>query len=341
MTDRRVALMHANGEFAQLLSEAVNEYVAGWRADPYSAVVDTQAYSEKATRALGVLRGEYDVIQADELVGNGPVAQAIGWLTGAPVVGFLRGWGDYTNAHGQYHWRLRNRIRLKTAILTRSMDRMASISEALIAGMTDMYPMGGTAVLERPYDVERYASGGPLFTDDRRRVVTVTNLRYDEKADGVRTLLRSMAPLLAQNPDVEYVIAGGGRNEGAIRAECDALNSDRVRMLGHIDDVPGLLASADVFAYVSWLDGAPSTVYEAQAAGLPVVGGDAAGVPEAVGDAGLVCPPTPKGMRAGIRAVLEDDGLANELAWQSERKMQDHNRRVAHDWAEFWEGALA
>lgn len=337
---KRAALMFANDELAETLAAAIDEHVDGWTADAYTATVYEEARADHVQRCWDVARGDYDVIQADELMGNGPAAQAIGWATGTPVAGYLRGWGDYTNDHGQHAMGLRAKVRAKTHVLTRSMDGMAAISNAVVAGVSDDYPAGDIRVLERPYDVTRYAGGdGGLF--DRRTILTTTNLRYREKFDGVKAILRGLTPIFERTDRWSYAIAGGGQYRTHLEAFVDDYeHSDRVTVLGYRDDVPDLLASADLFAYVSFLDGAPSTVYEAQAAGLPVIGGDSAGVPEAVGDAGIVCPPTPRGITRSVQACLDQPERWQALSIKSQQKMATHNERVANEWATFWEGLL-
>jgi len=107
------------------------------------------------------------------------------------------------------------------------------------------------------------------------------------------------------HPDLEYLIAGGGEYEEALRSYVDNYEfGDRVEVLGFRSDVDNVLAGADVFVYVSFLDGYPTAVLEAQAAGLPVVAGDSVGVPEVVGDAGLVVDPSADGIATGLKAVL-------------------------------------
>lgn len=335
---KRVALFHANDELADRLVAGADAHLAGWQADRIDSRVDTLAHIRALDRAKQCMN-DYDVIQVDTTVGPGPPAQLASTLSGTPLVWYMRGWGDYTNYHGQYGWRKRNRIRAKTRLLCRTTAAKAGISEALVAGMSNMYPMADAQVVERPYDVDRFASGYAGGESDTTTVLTVTNLRYAEKRDGVITCLRAMQPILAERDDVEYVIAGEGRHLPAI--ERRAAEIDGATAAGYVEDVPGLLASADVFAYVSFLDGAPSTVYEAQAAGLPVVGGDAAGVPEAVGDAGEVVPPTPKGVRASLRRLIADERRREELAKASKEKMDTHNERVMADWAALWESAIA
>lgn len=72
--------------------------------------------------------------------------------------------------------------------------------------------------------------------------------------------------------DVELWIAG----EGEQRAELERLAADegvkeRVRFLGHREDVPGLMKAADLLLLPSRWEGMPYVLLEAAAAGLPVV----------------------------------------------------------------------
>ncbi|MCB9759343.1 MAG: glycosyltransferase [Alphaproteobacteria bacterium] len=114
----------------------------------------------------------------------------------------------------------------------------------------------------------------------------------------------------AEGLEARVVVAG----EGPLRA---ALAGGPLELLGHRDDVPALLARADVFVHSSRTEGMGQAVAEAMAAGVPVVVTAAGGVPELVGDAGLVVPPQdPDALRAALRQALAgvhpDPALARE-----------------------------
>ena len=71
----------------------------------------------------------------------------------------------------------------------------------------------------------------------------------------------------------------------ALTAQVKALQlEDRVRFLGEVEDVGGLLNACDLFVFSSFTEGVPNAVLEAMAMGLAVVGTDYAGIREAVGD---------------------------------------------------------
>lgn len=91
---------------------------------------------------------------------------------------------------------------------------------------------------------------------------------------------------------------------------------DRVRLLGERDDVPLLLAAADVFVLSSDWEGLPIALLEAMAAGVPVVATEVDGVGEALGDraARLVPPGDPVALSAALAAVLGDAGLRTAMS---------------------------
>lgn len=86
--------------------------------------------------------------------------------------------------------------------------------------------------------------------------------------------------------DVVLLVAGDGPQAPGVRARAGA----GVRALGRRDDVPRLLAGADVLVMPSEREGLSFAVLEAMGAGLALVVSDGPGNPEAVGDAGVVVP---------------------------------------------------
>jgi glycosyltransferase involved in cell wall biosynthesis len=114
------------------------------------------------------------------------------------------------------------------------------------------------------------------------------------------------AALVGEGPDLGEVAA-------ALRR---ARLIDRVELLGSRDDVPELLASADVFVLSSRSEGFPVSVLEAMAAGLAVVASDVGGVAEAVvdGETGLLVPAgDAEALAAALGRLVQDDGLRGRL----------------------------
>src|SRR5262249_47291610 len=84
-----------------------------------------------------------------------------------------------------------------------------------------------------------------------------------------RAMLDVVARVLERRPDAHIVLAGDGPLRAAlVRAFAD---DARVHLPGELSNVPGLLASLDVYVTTSRWEGLPLGVLKAMAAGRPVV----------------------------------------------------------------------
>ncbi len=144
------------------------------------------------------------------------------------------------------------------------------------------------------------------------RIVTVGRLAAPK--DPV-TLVRALAAL----HDVPFSaqIVGDGPERPVVESEIRAAGLEpAVELTGERHDVPQLLAQADVFVLSSRSEGAPISVLEAMAAGLPVVASAVGGVPEIVDDGttGVLVPPgDPAALAAAIEPLLADATLRDRL----------------------------
>jgi glycosyltransferase involved in cell wall biosynthesis len=94
------------------------------------------------------------------------------------------------------------------------------------------------------------------------------------------TMLRAFT----RTEGAKLLIAGAGPQEAELKALAAGLGVDtRVRFLGQVEDVAGLMNAADGFVMSSVVEGLPVALLEAAASGVPVVATDAGGVREAVG----------------------------------------------------------
>ncbi len=113
-------------------------------------------------------------------------------------------------------------------------------------------------------------------------------------------------------------IGGGGVERDRLAALADARGlGQHVRLLGHREDVPDLLAAADVFVMPSLWEGLPLALLEAMLAGKPVVASRTSGIPEAVHDGvdGLLTPPgNVAALARALATVLGDPERRKALA---------------------------
>lgn len=144
---------------------------------------------------------------------------------------------------------------------------------------------------------------------------------------GLDTLLHAVPRILASEPRARFVVAGREGNETAElrRLRLTLPGADRVEFLGMRDDVPDLLAAADVLAFPSRWEGAGGTVLEAMALECPVVASDLpvfAGVLDEhsavlvpVGDAGALAD--------GVIGTIRSPGPARERSARARTRFLD------------------
>ena len=142
-----------------------------------------------------------------------------------------------------------------------------------------------------------------LHRDDE----VVVNVGRQEYQKAQRDLLDAFALLAPRRARAVLLIAGREGNASAELARQHARSPvpDRIRFLGHRDDVPDLLAAADVFAFPSLYEGTGGAAIEAMALGLPIVTTDIDAMRE---------PPRAPGPLADAIAALLDD-RARRLAF--------------------------
>ena len=334
----RIALFHTLRDFAEALADTIE------RIDPtYEVDVFSQSQTIRS-RVMRGLSGDYDLIQADEMVRNGVLGAIEKRRHGTPLVVCIRGWDDYTNAHGQHGWLEHHSIKLRSKFVLQHADCTLFVSSVCREAMRRYYSFGSNRIVDRPFEISRFRNADPVRAtndDSEICILTVTNFRYRQKARGVITTLNGLKPILDRNEHIRYAIAGDGREFDTVAQHVESYpHRDQVDLLGYRDDIPNLLADADLFVYVSYLDALPMAVLEAQAAGLPIVGGATSGVPEAVGTAGRLCPPTPEGIETAVDGLLSDSESLSALADLSYQKMSGYNERAAQQYLDVWTDIL-
>ena len=328
-----VLLLHTNTEYAVSLADTIESV-----APEYDVTVVSR--EPMTTRLDHLLLEDYDLVQTDELLVNGVLAAISSFRSGSPLVTSVRGWADYTNAHGEYGPVRDTTIRVRTEFVLGRSSAVIYLSDRTRAEFEERYAVNDGSVIGRPIDIEHYSSG-KNSDSTTFGLLTVTNLRYEGKYQGVIDILEGLKSIFPRHDELQYTVAGAGRYLEPLWEYVESYPySDRVNILGYREDVPELLADADAFVYVSYLDAYPTVVLEAQAAGLPVIGGDAVGVPAVVGDAGVVCDTTPEGLAEAIDRVLTDDAFREELATKSEAKMETYNEDSARQHAAVWDRVL-
>lgn len=205
--------------------------------------------------------------------------------------------------HGRYHPDLpaRRRMALNRLLLGRR-DRLVGVGRGVGQALVDNegLPARRVEVIYNGIPTEKFSGGrgdraavrGELGVgpDD---LVLLHVARLDPIKDHA-TAVRAVGRVARARPDVRLVLAGGGPEEEAVGAlvRREGLGP-HVLALGPRDDVPRLLAAADLVMLTSFKEGVPLSLLEGMAAGLPVVATRVGGIPEVVdeGRTGLLAPP--------------------------------------------------
>lgn len=147
-----------------------------------------------------------------------------------------------------------------------------------------------------------------------RRVITVANLRPEKSHE---TLVAAAAILAGSCPELRVQVVGDGSRRGELEALARARGVAGVmEFLGHRDDVPALLAEADIFVLPSRSEAFPNGAIEAMASGLPVIASAVGGLRDLIdhGRTGLLVPPAdPEALADAVRSLVRAPARAAVL----------------------------
>lgn len=146
------------------------------------------------------------------------------------------------------------------------------------------------------------------LTEQNRVVVNVGSHEYPK---GQKYLLEAIAAISSAYPHLVLLMAG---RQGNLTSELENLKNHlglngQVRFLGFRNDVPDVLAAADLFVFPSLYEGLPGAVIEAMALGLPIVASDISPVREIVEEnrnAILVRPASSSELAKAVAMLLDD-----------------------------------
>jgi glycosyltransferase involved in cell wall biosynthesis len=175
------------------------------------------------------------------------------------------------------------------------------------AAATMRIPPGRITVIERGRDPNRLGRSSPErrarvrrllgLSEDAEILISVGRQEYQK---GHRTLLRAL-DFLADRPRLILLHAGRPGQETALLERMQrGLGDNRVRFLGYREDLPDIMAGADLFVFPSMWEGLGGALIEAMALELPIVASRLDPVAEVVNE--------------GVNALLVPPGEAAALA---------------------------
>jgi len=149
--------------------------------------------------------------------------------------------------------------------------------------------------------------------DDQVVVLAVSRLVWHKGYPELAVAMRDV-------PDAALWVAGerlvSDRGPDMQALLCSAGLGKRLRLLGHREDVPDLMAAADIFVLPSRFEGLPMSVIEAMLTGLPVIAANVRGPAEQVvhEQTGLLVPPgDASSLTAALQRLSADRALRERM----------------------------
>jgi glycogen(starch) synthase len=205
-------------------------------------------------------------------------------------------------------------------------DRIATVSAALHAQVTDVFPStrGRSSVIINGAEAPPFTPTEPPF--DPPCVLCLGRL-VPEK--GIDVALRVFVRVAARMRDVRFVIAGDGPERARLEQEAHDLGlGDRVEFPGVIRpaDVPSVIDRATLVLMPSRREGLPLVAIEAAFMGRPVVATSASGLVEVVvdGETGLLAPKEDiDALAQAVLTLLEHPERARTMGRSARRHAAD------------------
>jgi glycosyltransferase involved in cell wall biosynthesis len=207
------------------------------------------------------------------------------------------------------------------AVLSQSSEDVTTCQRERICSPQRISFLGNGIDIDRfspPTPAERLAARAAFGVPEGHRVVGFVGRLVREK--GVLELLQAARAVLAALPATTFLFVGPSdtaKKDAITDAELSAIaKDDRIRFLGHRDDLPVLYRALDLLVHPSHREGFPRVPMEASATGVPVVATDIRGCREAVepGVNGVLTPVSDvSALTESIRKLLADDTRRESL----------------------------
>ena len=225
-------------------------------------------------------------------------------------------------------WAVNQVIRLRR-------DRVTAVCRFVAEALRTRERIAGREIRVIPNGVrcEDYRRGGRRewlrrrigAASDAPVLIQVARLHREKDHD---TSIRAFAEIHHAFPSAHLVLVGEGPDASHLASLARQLGvAAATHLLGLRDDVPDLLASADVFVLSSLSEAASLSILEAMSASLPVAATDVGGNAEIVrhGRTGLLSPRRdPAALAANLRTLLGDADLRRRMGSAGRARVERH-----------------
>lgn len=219
----------------------------------------------------------------------------------------------------------------------RRTSRVIAVSESVAAGLRaqGIFDPEIVVCIHNGVDLDRFDREGEavahrtLGGDRKHRVGMIGHLA---QIKGQEDFIRAAAVVCSSLDDVEFIIAGEDKSRsGDNRRQLERLIaelglSQRISLVGWVDDVAKLLATFDLFVSPSRSEPFGLSIVEAMASGVPVIATRSEGAREIIDD----------GQTGRLVPIGDADALANAIGQmlsdpQQGERLSENARRVARE----------
>ncbi len=158
--------------------------------------------------------------------------------------------------------------------------------------------------------------------------IVIGNVAHMADHKGQIYLVRAAAIVKERYPDVRFVIVGDGELRSELESAARELElKESMIFTGFRMDVPSFLATFDIFAFPSHMEGLGTSVLDAMAFSKPVVSTMAGGIPEVVSNGinGILVPPKdPEAFANALIKMIESKDLRESFGRAGRRIVESH-----------------
>lgn len=170
----------------------------------------------------------------------------------------------------------------------------------------------------------RYTARRALGLEDYRIAVAIVGKL--DKLKGHRYLFDAVGALERERERIRVLVAGTGPDKDALHQYAAKYGlSALVHFLGQCQNIPEILAAADIVVIPSLTEAMPRVLYEGMAAGKTIIATSVGGIPEILQDGknGFLIPPaSAAALSAALRTLIHDPTLRISLGTAAHETIQ-------------------
>ncbi len=217
-------------------------------------------------------------------------------------------------------------LRMQSRVVKR-LEHIVTVSRCSAADIGKAFAIRAERIHVVPngIDLDDFSPMPGIRRDEMHLVSTAS---ADAPLKGTQHLLRALAALAPQYPDLRLTLVGRPRQGGATAQLIETLGiGDRIDFRHQIgtDEIRSLYARATIAVVPSEYEGFGLPAAEAMACGVPVVAAAGGALPEVIGDAGIIVPIRDSAALArGIRLLIESPAERARFARLGLARINEH-----------------